>query len=302
MENNIVDRPMESSASAPKKIGKIRGGYLVVVESFRMLGKNRSIMIFPLLSMIFELMLAAAFLAGYFYLYGFEENAFEKVDKTTMYSSLFAFYIIGFFIASFFQAGLVAVVSGQINGRKLSFNEGMSVAAAHTGKIFSWSIVAATVGVVLQMIADKNKTIGRLVANIFGLAWDIITFFIVPVLILENETIGGSLKRSGAIFKNKWGQTLTANFSTALFFGVLVILAIIVFFVPIVIFHPGVWFSILLVVLLAVSIILITILSSTIEGIYRVILYEYAAHDKLPESFIKELVIGAIKTDRQSPQ
>jgi len=297
--NNAPSQPVADTAIAPKKIGKMKGGYLVVVESFRMLGKNKSIMMFPLLSIFFELLAAAIFIAGYFFVYGFSENFFNKAGDPNapaiVYACLFVFYITSVFIASFFQAGLAAVVSSQINDKKLSFNDGVNVAASHAGKILLWSFVAATVGVVLQMIANKNKVIGRVVANVFGFAWDIVTFFIVPILVLENETFIGSLKRSGEIFKNKWGQTLVANFSTGLFFGVIVISAVSIFLASLFFGQPRVEVLMLMIILLGVFIAFILVLSATIEGIYRVILYEYAAHDKLPGSFTKELIVGAIK-------
>jgi len=275
---------------------------MVAIESFKMLGKNKSIMMFPLLSMVFELLAVAVFLAGYFYVYGFGQEAIDALEKpgssVLMYVFLFIFYIVGVFIVSFFQAGLVAVVSGQINGKKLSFNDGMNVAVAHSGKIFFWSFISATVGVVLQVIADKFKFIGRLVSNILGFAWNIITFFIVPVLVLENETVGGSIKRSGSVFKNKWGETLIANFSTGFFFGMMMVLGVVAFFVFVFLVGPETGLLIALAVALAFFMLAVAVMSAAVEGIYRVVIYEYAAHDKLPESFRRELIVDAIKTGK----
>lgn len=301
METNNMNAEAGHPA-APNKIGKVKGGYLVVTESFKLLGKNKSIMMFPFFSMVVELIVVATALLVFFMVFGFSKETFDRIGSQNPspieYLCLFAFYILSVFIASFFQAGLVAVVSGQINGKKLSFGEGMEIASQRAWKIFYWSFIAATVGVVLQIIADRLKFLGRLAANIIGFAWDIATFFIVPVLVLENETVGSSIKRSGMIFKNKWGQTLIANFSTGLFFGFLLVLGVVAFFAAIIfgMAVPGLVIS--MAVGLLVYVLAIMVLSSTIEGIYRVVLYEYAAHEKLPESFNRELVVNAIKNGK----
>lgn len=303
METNNLNTGVASPA-APEKIGKIRGGYMVVAESFKLLGRNKSIMMFPLAALAVELLAVAAVLAGYFSVFGFNEEAFKKLENPDysgiMYLCLFIFYIVSIFIASYFQAGLVAAVSGQINGKKLGFNDGMKVAAAHFWKIFFWSAIAATAGVILQFIASKFKYMGRIVASLLGAAWDIITFFIVPVLVLENDSVGQSIKRSGLIFKNKWGQTLIANFSTGLFFGFLMVLGFVAVFLAIIFGGGNPVLLVSALVALVIYLLAVIVMSTAIEGIYRVVLYEYAAHEKLPESFNQGLIVNAIKTDKKN--
>ncbi|MFA6376038.1 MAG: DUF6159 family protein [Candidatus Paceibacterota bacterium] len=281
METNNLNSGVASPA-APEKIGKVRGGYLVVTESFKLLGRNKSIMMFPFAALVVELLAVAAALAAYFFAFGFSEESFKRLENPDssgiMYLCLFIFYVVSIFIASYFQAGLVAVVSGQINGKKLTYNDGMKVAAANFWKIFFWSSIAATVGVILQFITSKSKYLGRIVANLLGAAWDIITFFIVPVLVLENDSVGQSIKRSALIFKNKWGQTLIANFSTGLFFAFLMMLGFVAVFLVIIFGGDNPALILFSLIALAIYLLMLVILSTTIEGIYRVVLYEYAAH------------------------
>lgn len=300
MENNTtLVPPGFNSVPEPKKIGRIKGGYMIAIESFRILNKNKSIMLFPLFSLIAELIAVGFFIICiYFFALRFSDQIDKNYLEIIEYGLIFIFYIASFFIASYFQAGLVSIVSAQINGKKMSFSEGMNIAAAHTGKIFMWSFIAATVGVILELIANKFKFIGKLVTSIIGFTWNIITFFIVPVLILEEKTVGESVKRSGSVFKNKWGETLIANLSTGLLFAFLTVLGLAVFFVIAFLGQPRTEILILLAVLLALYLVTLIVLSLTIEGIYRTVLYEYAAHDKLPESFNRELISNAIKTEK----
>jgi hypothetical protein len=198
-------------------------------------------------------------------------------------------------VASFFQAGLISIVSAQISGRKMSFGQGMNNAANHAGKIFLWSLVAATAGIIMDIVNNKLKLAGRISTFIFGIAWGIVTFFIVPVLVLENETIGASMKRSGQIFKDKWGETLIANISTTFYSMLILAIGFVLFSVFLLLANPSTSLIIISLVLFLVFALAVILLFSTIEGIYRVVLYEYAAHNIISDTFSKELIINAIK-------
>lgn len=303
MENNVPSESVPSAAIEPtKKIGRVKGGYLIAAGSFKILNQNRSIMLFPLFALLIDLALVAAGIASYIYLSGAVDNSRltnngnSEMD-TLYYTACFAIYLISIFIASFFQAGMVHVVNAHLNGQKMTFNEGFSAAAKLSGKIFFWSLIAATVGVILDMIANRFKLVGRLAAQIMGTAWEIVSFFIVPVLVLEKETVGGSIKRSGSVFKSKWGETLIANFSLSLFFMFIVMAvfcAMLAFFFlaqPPKIAMLAVFGMFLLFLVAAI------IISSAIETIYRTTLYDYAVNNRISGSFNPELLIRAVKNE-----
>ncbi|MCU0653307.1 MAG: DUF6159 family protein [Candidatus Pacebacteria bacterium] len=295
-ENTIIPT---QNVPAAKKIGRIKGGYMIAIESVKILSRNKSIMLFPLLALISGLLVAAVFAVGYLVIYGGTEGALEGMNETSrqaiFYAALFVFYVIASFITAFFEIGLVTMVSGQIRGRKVTFSEGMRAASARTGKILFWSLTAATVGVVLQLISDKSKMAGKIVSSLIGFAWGVATFFIVPVLALENETVIGSIKRSGGIFKNKWGEAIIANFSTGLFFSAILILGLVVFLVFAFLVAPATPVLVVSAGALVVFILTVIIASQAVEGIYRTIIYEYAANNVIYSGFPQELVVNAIK-------
>jgi len=222
-------KPLPAQPAEQEKIGRVKGGYLIAAGSFKILEQNKSIMLFPLFSLIINLAIIGIGVAGYCYFTAtgaIDPNAAQDSQVTSQniyyYLGYFLLYIVVVFIASFFHAGMIAMVNAHLKGRKMSFSQGFGIAVKLSGKILCWSVIAATIGVILT-IANRFKSISRIIANIFGAAWDIITFFILPVLILEKETVGGSIKRSAAVFKSKWSETIIANFSLGLFFMVAIL-------------------------------------------------------------------------------
>jgi len=74
-----------------------------------------------------------------------------------------------------------------------------------------WAIVAATVGVVIRVIHDRFAFVGKIVAGLLGAAWSLATFFVVPVLVLEERSIQESFTRSVGVFRKTWGETVVGG-------------------------------------------------------------------------------------------
>ena len=73
-------------------------------------------------------------------------------------------------------------------------------------------------GVILQILEDRLGWIGQIVIGLIGFAWSLATFFVVPVIAYEDVGPIEALKRSGNLMKEKWGESIGANFSFGVFF------------------------------------------------------------------------------------
>jgi hypothetical protein len=89
----------------------------------------------------------------------------------------------------------------------------LAAAGSRIGPIIMWAIVAATVGMIIRAIHDRVGFVGRIVASLLGVGWSLATFFIVPVLVLEDRSIPDSFKRSVSVFRQTWGETVVGGAS-----------------------------------------------------------------------------------------
>src|SRR4030042_7139214 len=76
--------------------------------------------------------------------------------------------------------------------------------------------LSATVGIILQAIRERAGILGRIAAGIFGMAWNLLTFFVIPVMIFENLGVTTSVKKSAQLFKKTWGENVVLRFSVGL--------------------------------------------------------------------------------------
>jgi hypothetical protein len=150
-----------------------------------------------------------------------------------------------------------------------------------------WAVVAATVGIALRAIHERVGFIGKIIASLMGAAWSLATFFVVPVLVLEEKSVPDSFRRSVSVFKQTWGETVVGGTTLGAagmcawltLFALTGLLAWAVGNVALVVLGAGA--------------ILLMIFFSALQGIYVASLYRYATDHEAPPGFDRILFDSA---------
>ncbi len=273
----------------------ISRSFEIFKASLEVLKKDKEILLFPILSgtftvVAFLLLAFGGWVTGFFAAIAREEGL-DQSAQVLGYAALFVWYFVSWFIVLFFNTALVACARIRMEGGDPVTADGFKAAMDNLGAIAMWAAVSATVGVILQVIADRMKGLGDILKGLLGAAWSIATFFIVPVLIFEKRSLGESIKQSTRLVKATWGEALTAHVGVGL--------------VSFLISIPAVAFPILggvlfdgigVVVGLGIMILWwlgVAILSAALTGIFRTGLYLYATKGEVPSGLPAGLVKGA---------
>ncbi len=127
-------------------------------------------------------------------------------------------------VAVFFNVALVHCALRCHSGRDPSIRAGLGAAASRLPQILGWALVAATVGVLLQVVdgvlRDKLGFLGSLLGGLLDFGWSVTTYLVLPVLAAEGVGPVAAVRRSSAILRSKWGETLAGQTRFGLF-GVL---------------------------------------------------------------------------------
>jgi hypothetical protein len=195
-------------------------------SSWAILKKDKALVLFPLFSGISCLVVIASFIIPLFVmdipaLHG--KATPTQADKFAGYAYLFGFYFVNYFVITFFNVGIVACAASRMAGGEPTFAGGFREAVKRIHLIVQWALVSATVGLILKIIENYNKKIGRFVAGLLGAAWTTITFLVVPVLVVEDKGPIDALKESATLLKKTWGTQLVGNFSFGLIFSLLML-------------------------------------------------------------------------------
>jgi hypothetical protein len=190
---------------------------------------------------------------------------------------IFAIYYCCFFVQIFFTCALMASANMIFCGGKPTLKYGLDIAWSRVGQIAAWALIAATVGWVLRTIQERLGLVGKILIAVLGIAWSILTYFSVPVVIFEHYSLFDSIKRSGDLVKKAWGETAGKGIT----FAVLNLLAAAIWICG---FFTLMFMQPVIAVLWGVAYLALwMIVVATVDGIYRVALYRYACFaDKTP--------------------
>lgn len=271
-------------------------GWNLVQQSWQVLKLDKELLVFPMLSGIACMLVMISFAAPMWATGFAEEVVAERAAGNNQDAVpikqiiggviLFAYYFVNYFVIIFFNSALVACAIIRFKGGNPNLQDGFSAAFARLPQIVGWALVAATVGFILKMIENYSERFGTIVAGLLGMAWSAVTFFVVPIIVVERKGPIEAGKRSFAILKKTWGEALTANFSISFVVFLFCLLGI----VPMIlggflIFSGMLWVGIVLVVVGLILLLLVSLVSSALHSIVVGALYLYAAEGKVPDQF-----------------
>jgi hypothetical protein len=261
-------------------VGRIGHSWQLAKVSWGVLRADKALGAIPAISALFSL-LALAVLGGLFLAVGLGSGDDSAVEPAGWVIAVVA-YVVFAFITVYFQSALVAGANTSLSGGKPTLSASMRAATAKLHRIIPWAIVTATVSFIISQL-ERQGWLGAIVGNLLGMAWNVLTFLTVPIIILEDAGPVGALKRSGQLFKQTWGENLVAQIGFGLIALVAALPAILVGGAGI---ASGNGAIIGVTVGLAVVwIAIVSLVISALSGIYRTALYRYAVDGQAPGPF-----------------
>lgn len=255
--------------------GRLSNSFALVKASVNVLRLDKELMVFPLMSGIATVLVAASFIAPIFMI-GPDFFATEE-PSYLMYAFGFLFYLVQYAVIFFFNAALVGAALIRLDGGDPTVSDGLAIASKRMGAILGYAAIAATVGMVLQFIAERAGFLGRIITGIIGLAWTLTTYLTVPILVTKDIGPVDAVKESIAIFKRTWGEQMVANFGMSWAITLIALAWTVVCGGLLFLLSGGGAFVVLpLVAIMVLGYILLGLFASALQGIYTAALYRYA--------------------------
>lgn len=277
-------------------MGRLATTWELMQSSWRILMQDKPLLLLPLVSGIAGLLVLAAFIVPFISTGGGLRHASAPTLAT--YIVGFCYYLCNFFVIYFFNAALVDYVVTRLRGDEPSIGNSLREAASCAPQIAMWAIAAATVGVVLQTIQSRAGFLGKLVAGFLGIAWTLVTFFVVPLIVIERKGAIESISDSTAMVRKTWGQQVVSGVGYGLIGFLLTLPAIVIGILLLVLLGAsgaqGFAPYALVVVACIVWIIAVAVVMSALKAIFGVVLYMYAKTGKVPPGFAEQDLRNAI--------
>jgi len=170
---------------------RLSNSWELVKASAAVLRSDKELVVFPIVSAIGVLIVTATFavplfLAGLFDQMYTDGHGLQPLGMLVA----FLFYLVQYFVIFFANTALVGAAMIRLDGGDPTVGDGFRIAMRRAGPILGYALISATVGLILRTIAERAGILGRLVISLIGLAWNLATYLVVPVLAAEDVGLG----------------------------------------------------------------------------------------------------------------
>ena len=200
-----------------------------------------------------------------------------------------------YFVVIFFNTALVGAAIALLEGGRPTVGVALKLAFSRIGPVLGYAVIAGTIGVVLQALAERLGLLGRLIEATLGLAWTAATFLVVPILAAEGIGPWRAIERSTALLRKTWGENLIGNVGislvTSMISGTVGLIGAGGFMLLFLLDHPMVGAALLLASI--ATLLLIVLVAAALSAIYAAAVYHYAVVGTPPTSFDGDLIRDA---------
>jgi hypothetical protein len=274
---------------------RFRRGWELAKASAQVLSADRELLVFPLVSGIASLLVLATFVVPIVLSQVWQGLAQETSGKILAVLVLWLFYFAMSAVAFFFNTALVGAALERLGGGDPTLGSGLRVATSRIGPILGWAAVSATVGLVLQLAKKRGGMIQNIVVSMVGIAWNLATFLVVPILAVRGVGPIDAVKESATLLKRTWGEQVVGAGGIGAV-RALVTIGLVVLCLPLLVLAIGseaVWAVAAVVGVGVLAIVVANLYFSALQGIYTAALYRYATTGNAGFGFDKNALAGA---------
>lgn len=279
----------------------------ITKTSVNVLLLDKELLLFPIFAGIFSTIFFVAMIFPFIISGIVSSLVGESLGTILSYVAIFVLYLGLAFIATFFNVCVVYTIKKRFEGGNATFFESLGFGFSKLKLIFAWSIVSATVGLVLNIlnnVAEKLGPVGKIIMNItvsvLGGVWGIITIFVVPAMVYDNVGPLTAIKNSVETLKKTWGESLIRYVGLGLvqlviFLGILFVGIIFSIILLLVLPLLGIIMFLVTLVLLILVVLIFTLLNT----VFNTALFVYAKTGTVPQGYNPELMKSAFKQKEQ---
>jgi hypothetical protein len=257
-------------------LGRLQNSIELAKASWNVLRDDKKLTSLPVLSALASLLVALVFFGPIALI---ADNGAQGSVKPLAWMLGIVGYISITFVVVFFNAALVFAADKRLRGEPVTIGEAVHAAGARAHVLLPWAVLTATVSLVIRAIEERSGILGRIIGSLVGLAWSLVTFLVLPVIVVEQVGPIEAVKRSANLFKRTWGENVMANAGI----GIVALFASLVGVLPCVLLIAiGGPVAVLGIGLAVAWVIAVQLVASTLTGILQIALYRFANDGTVP--------------------
>jgi Family of unknown function (DUF6159) len=187
-------------------VGRIANGWRLAKSSWRVLSRDRELVSIPIVAGFISLVVFAIVAGAGALLVGDNDSADWALWIILALASVLAMWVsvIG-------QAAVISGAGERMDGGDPTLGSAFAGARGRTGRLLEWAVLATAVSIILDTIRDRLGFAGQIIAGIGNMAFQVLSFLALPVIVFENVGAIESFRRSSKLLRSTWGEQLARD-------------------------------------------------------------------------------------------
>lgn len=163
-----------------------------------------------------------------------EQAANDEFSTTSVVVGVIFLFIASYLatlITQIFMGGLVKCADEELQGRDSSFGAGLSAAFSRFPALAGWALIETIVGWLIRAVQGDGSSDNALVAilrsvlaGLMAVAWTIISFFVLPLIVLRGKGPIEAVKESVSLIRRTWGMQVSGGVRIGGIIGLIAVL------------------------------------------------------------------------------
>lgn len=274
----------------------IKSGWKLGMAVRNTVMKDKSLMVYPILSIIMSMIL-------FIVIFVFSFVAVGAIKSPVYLVAIILFYIASTFTSTYISLVLLIAYKNFISENRISMKEAFAKARPYWKNALKWAIFYSIIIMILNIIESRFQGAGRMVIGFIGsMAISAAVFFVVPVILEKNVGPISAIKDSIKVIYSKFGKTFGGIAFIDLYSLIFVVTGILIMVASVILLGSFALLEMPLIITGVIGLILLIfgiIFASTMTQVLKLVIYDYANGGSLPEWIDKEILDGAIKKRRR---
>ncbi|MFC1441927.1 DUF6159 family protein [Streptacidiphilus sp. N1-10] len=150
-----------------------------------------------------------------------ERARHDQAPTAGQYAMLLLVVVLASCVSTYFSAALLHSVHALLSGERPAVRASLGAVLRLLPTLVGWSLLGSSLGLLLRIL---ESTAGlSWIFEMAGLSWTLLTFFVLPVIVVERSGLLTSLRRSLALGRRELGSWISGGIR--LFITTLLVLA-----------------------------------------------------------------------------
>jgi hypothetical protein len=272
----------------------------VAKASLDVVRQDPELIAFPLLSGALSLLFSLMMLVPTLFAGWLDHGGGESIGFFGMVAAFASYFGVAFF-ATFSNVCVIYTTRKRLSGGDATFSESIAFAMSRLPQIAGWSALSATVGLLLRALdqaARNNRGAGAIISGIMhsviGMAWTVLTLFVVPAMVYDNIGPIDAISRSIEVLKRTWGESLIRHYGIGLLTFLAVIPGVLLLFLAASAASMSGALAIVIAIAAVCWILVVVFMSSLLNAVFNTALFHFATQNgAAPAGFDPGMLRGA---------